>query len=116
LVCWAPPAAPRNEFQNHAAQDGLFSGSCLRRCRATVLRGWHSGLAWGSSIGIAVYPEHGDDGKMLIRNADIAMYYARGNGRNNAKFHQPDMKEAARRANKKAARLAPCGLSSSRRT
>jgi len=43
------------------------------------------------SIGIAVYPEHGGDERALTRNADIAMYYAKASGRNNAKLFQPDM-------------------------
>ncbi|WP_054774237.1 putative bifunctional diguanylate cyclase/phosphodiesterase [Methylogaea oryzae] len=44
-----------------------------------------------SSIGIAVYPEHGDDEIQLLKNADTAMYYAKKSGRNNAKFYQPEM-------------------------
>lgn len=44
-----------------------------------------------SSIGVAVYPEHGDQDKSLLKNADIAMYFAKENGRNNAKLFQPDM-------------------------
>ena len=44
-----------------------------------------------SSIGIAVYPEHGDQDKSLLKNADIAMYFAKESGRNNAKLFQPDM-------------------------
>lgn len=39
-----------------------------------------------SSIGIAVYPEHGSDEKMLLKNADSAMYYAKECGRNTVKF------------------------------
>lgn len=35
------------------------------------------------SIGISIYPEHGIDIKTLIKNADIALYTAKNNGRNN---------------------------------
>jgi diguanylate cyclase (GGDEF)-like protein/PAS domain S-box-containing protein len=35
-----------------------------------------------SSIGVAAYPEHGDDNKQLIRHADEAMYAAKKNGGN----------------------------------
>jgi diguanylate cyclase (GGDEF)-like protein len=39
-------------------------------------------LRISSSIGVATYPEHGDDGKQLIRHADEAMYAAKKNGGN----------------------------------
>lgn len=38
------------------------------------------------SIGIAVYPEHGDDEKLLLINADIAMYHAKKAGRCDFQF------------------------------
>lgn len=44
-----------------------------------------------SSIGIALYPEHGEEDKSLLKHADIAMYFAKQSGRNNAKLFQPDM-------------------------
>jgi diguanylate cyclase (GGDEF)-like protein/PAS domain S-box-containing protein len=40
------------------------------------------------SIGVAVYPEHGKDEKLLVKSADIAMYHAKKNGRNNVKMFQ----------------------------
>ena len=35
-----------------------------------------------TSIGIALYPEHGRNDQVLIKNADIAMYHAKEQGRN----------------------------------
>ena len=34
------------------------------------------------SIGIAIYPEHGTTADVLIRSADVALYQAKGAGRN----------------------------------
>ena len=45
-------------------------------------------LPISASIGVAVYPEHGDDEKQLLINADIAMYQAKKSGRNNTKLYQ----------------------------
>jgi diguanylate cyclase (GGDEF)-like protein/PAS domain S-box-containing protein len=45
-----------------------------------------------SSIGVAVYPEHGSDEKSLLKNADTAMYYAKGAGRNNVTLYASGMK------------------------
>lgn len=50
-------------------------------------------LKISSSIGIAVYPEHGSDEKLLVKNADIAMYHAKKDGRNNVKLYRHGMQE-----------------------
>jgi diguanylate cyclase (GGDEF)-like protein len=38
-------------------------------------------IAIGCSIGIAIAPDHGDTPETLIRNADLALYAAKGDGR-----------------------------------
>jgi len=38
-----------------------------------------------SSVGISVFPDHGDNAETLMRKADVAMYVAKNNGKN--KFH-----------------------------
>ncbi|QDF95583.1 hypothetical protein CJ010_02975 [Azoarcus sp. DD4] len=46
-------------------------------------------LEISSSIGVAMYPAHGSDAVGLARNADIAMYFAKGNGRNHVQLYHP---------------------------
>ncbi len=48
-----------------------------------------------SSIGIALYPEDGQNADDLIKNADIAMYHAKKSGRNNYQFYSRKMNERA---------------------
>jgi diguanylate cyclase (GGDEF)-like protein len=48
-----------------------------------------------ASIGIAMYPEHATDAQQLIRNADIAMYQAKENGKNTFAYYASAMDEKA---------------------
>lgn len=47
-----------------------------------------------ASIGLAIYPEHGDNEKTLTRNADVAMYHAKKSGRNQVIIYQDGMQQA----------------------
>jgi diguanylate cyclase (GGDEF)-like protein/PAS domain S-box-containing protein len=47
------------------------------------------------SMGISVYPGDGEDAETLIKNADMAMYHAKENGRNNFQFFKAEMNRKA---------------------
>jgi len=48
-----------------------------------------------TSIGISIFPSDGVDSETLVKNADIAMYRAKANGRNNFQFYTPAMNAKA---------------------
>jgi diguanylate cyclase (GGDEF)-like protein/PAS domain S-box-containing protein len=48
-----------------------------------------------ASIGIALYPLDGTDTDNLLKNADVAMYHAKNQGRNNYQFYTKSMNETA---------------------
>ncbi|MDR7994119.1 EAL domain-containing protein [Thermosynechococcus sp. TG252] len=50
-----------------------------------ILDGHH--LHMTTSIGIAVYPDHGQSADVLLRNADTALYRAKETGRNTYQFY-----------------------------
>lgn len=43
-----------------------------------------------ASIGVSCYPAHGHDATTLLKNADIAMYRAKAQGRGSATLYRPD--------------------------
>lgn len=47
-----------------------------------------------SSVGIAFFPDDGDTTEEVMKNADIAMYHAKSEGRNNYQFFEPSMNRA----------------------
>ena len=48
-----------------------------------------------ASIGISLFPHDGNDGETLIKNADIALYRAKDQGRNSYQIYAPEMNARA---------------------
>ncbi|MCG8489331.1 MAG: EAL domain-containing protein [Chromatiales bacterium] len=48
-----------------------------------------------ASIGVALFPLHGDNADDLLKRADFAMYRAKAIGRNTMSLYNPDMQEQA---------------------
>jgi diguanylate cyclase (GGDEF)-like protein len=46
-----------------------------------------------ASIGVAIYPDHGNDEKTLTRHADAAMYHAKKSGRNQVVLYEAGMQK-----------------------
>jgi len=44
-----------------------------------------------TSIGIALYPQHGDSAMQMMKSADTAMYYTKRSGRNGYRLFSADM-------------------------
>jgi len=57
------------------------------------------------SMGISVYPFNGNDLETLVKTADIAMYQAKMNGKNQISLCSPNMKEDIKRATDMSNRL-----------
>lgn len=72
----------------------------LHRIQAAVARPLRLGAQRfhpACSIGIATHPQDGDDPEVLIKHADMAMYYAKQQGRNNYQFFSAALQEQATR-------------------
>ena len=51
----------------------------------------------GASVGIASAPQDGNDADLLLRNADLALYCAKAEGRGRLRVFEPDMDAQAQR-------------------
>jgi len=77
------------------AQDAhLTAEKLLKTMAEPLLIGSHR-LHVTLSIGISLYPDHGQDVETVVKNADIAMYHAKRSGRNNYQVFTPELMASA---------------------
>jgi diguanylate cyclase (GGDEF)-like protein/PAS domain S-box-containing protein len=74
--------------QIHAAEDAAEVARHILAAVSTPYQIGGAGLRITFSIGIAVFPDDGDDETALMRRADTAMYAAKREGRNGLRFHR----------------------------
>ena len=67
----------------------------LLQALSSVFQLGHDQVFVSASIGVTVYPNDGLEIETLLRNADQAMYVAKGGGRNRFSFFTPALQEAA---------------------
>ncbi|MBL8486344.1 MAG: EAL domain-containing protein [Rhodocyclaceae bacterium] len=83
--------------QLRSAEDALGVAHRIREAmrRPFPLEGRE--LVVTTSIGMAVYPDDGEDAATLIKHADTAMYHAKDRGRDNCQFYSASLTEEAMR-------------------
>jgi diguanylate cyclase (GGDEF)-like protein/PAS domain S-box-containing protein len=77
----------------------------LKELSAPMLVEGHS-LTLNASIGISIFPDHGDTPDLLLRNAAMALVEAKQAGRGQAQIYSPDVGRQSRRAAEMADTLA----------
>jgi diguanylate cyclase (GGDEF)-like protein/PAS domain S-box-containing protein len=78
------------EDLGEAGQCASLAEQLIAAIRAPMQLRGHS-VEIGASMGMAFFPEDGDDPLELMKRADMAMYAAKAAGRNTYRFFQEDM-------------------------
>ncbi len=79
---------------DHSDEAAIMAKRILEAVAAAHSIGQHN-LHVTASMGLSVYPDDGLDAETLIKNADIAMYQAKENGRQTYEFFTPAMNARA---------------------
>jgi len=76
---------------SHRDEVAGVARKILAALRLPIMLGGHECRTTGS-VGIAVFPENGGDSLTLTKNADIAMYLAKEEGKNDFRFFSSEIK------------------------
>lgn len=78
-----------------ANDASIIANKILHELRAPFLVAGHE-FRVTASIGIAVFPRDGENADALLKNADIAMYRVKADGKNDTRYYLPDMNSCFR--------------------
>ena len=67
-----------------------IAGHIIAAIKEPIQIGSHS-LTTTASVGIALYPENGDDANSLVKHADSAMYLAKDTGKNQFQYYTKEL-------------------------
>jgi diguanylate cyclase (GGDEF)-like protein len=77
-------------LSQHADAQKTIKG--IFDCFADDFHFSHIRMSISPSVGISFYPDHGTTADVLLAHADVAMYEAKGQGRNNYRIFEPQFK------------------------
>ncbi|UCN00172.1 EAL domain-containing protein [Sulfurimonas sp. SWIR-19] len=73
-----------------ASDAAIVAANIIKNLEEPIHVNEHS-LITTASIGIAVYPQNGEDSQTLIKHADSAMYLAKESGKNNFRYYTQEL-------------------------
>ena len=82
------------EDLNHAEDAAIVANKILISMGQTEAIACHD-IVPGGSIGISIFPDDGDNAETLVKNADLAMYQAKQQGRNRYQFYSNEFSKHA---------------------
>lgn len=82
-------------YQQHVEtiDDVIHLLGLIKQCFAKPYLVHNEAHSITATLGVAVYPQSGEDADTLLRNADIALYRAKEQGRNTYQFYTEGMQE-----------------------
>lgn len=83
--------------QVNDALEARLIGQQLRRLLNRPIEVGEKSLTAGASIGVAVYPDDADNAEDLLKNADLALYHAKSEGRGRCRHFTEELGNARQR-------------------
>ncbi len=83
--------------QVNDALEARLIGQQLRRLLNRPIEIGEKSLTAGASIGVAVFPDDASEGEDLIKNADLALYHAKAEGRGRCRHFTDELGQARQR-------------------